>query len=140
MKNIKYIFGAILIIVVIFLFIPFDGKSSNWKEFSDLTYDAALQNNQKMILDFYADWCIPCKELDKNTLNDKNFISASKNFLLLKVDMTKTLSDKTEEISKRFDIKGLPTILIYNSKGEEIERITGFIGPKNLINVVKSIK
>ncbi|PID58685.1 MAG: hypothetical protein CR986_07415 [Ignavibacteriae bacterium] len=140
MKNVKHIFEIVLVLVIILLFIPIDKESTNWKEFSYEKYNEAIKTNQKMILEFYADWCIPCKELDKKTFTDKSFISASKKFSIFRIDLTNTFSDSIKEISKRFNIKGLPTILIVNSRGEETERITGFIGSEDLIKLLENIK
>jgi len=93
-----------------------------------------------MIIDFYADWCIPCKELDALTFSDERVINASKEFTPFKVDMTKTLSDETEEIKKKFDIIGMPTVLIINSNGEEVERITGFVNAEEFLKIIATVK
>ena len=58
----------------------------------------------------------------------------------MKVDMTKTLSDETEIIRKKFDIKGMPTVLIIDSKGNEIERITGFVNAEEFLKIIEPIK
>jgi len=59
---------------------------------------------------------------------------------MFKVDMTKTMSDKTEIIRKKFNIKGMPTVLIIDSKGNEIKRLTGFINAEEFLKIVSTIK
>ena len=66
----------------------------------------AVTNSGVSLVDFYADWCIPCKELDKLTFADKNVINESKFFTFYKVDMTKSDSEKNEELRKKFNILG----------------------------------
>ncbi|MCK7524288.1 MAG: thioredoxin domain-containing protein [Ignavibacteriales bacterium] len=48
-----------------------------------------LKNNERMVIDFYADWCIPCKELDALTFSDKRVLKEFERFTVYKVDMTK---------------------------------------------------
>jgi thiol:disulfide interchange protein DsbD len=89
-----------------------------------------------MIIDFYADWCIPCKELDGLTFADKRVVETSGKFTAYKVDMTQTLSDETEKLRNKFNIVGMPTVLIINSNGKEVERLTGFINADEFLKVI----
>ena len=57
-----------------------------------------------MLIDFYADWCIPCKELDAVTFSDPAVVEESKRFTPYKVDMTQTLSEETEKIRYSNDL------------------------------------
>lgn len=125
-RRFKIVLSLILIAVSVYLLIPTKTIASEWETYSDEKFESAL-HNEKIIIDFYADWCIPCKELDAITFSNPNVINTSKNFVKLKVDMTKTMSDETERIRKKFNILGMPTILIFDSNGNEVERITGFI-------------
>ena len=136
----KILFSALLLAGSIYLLWPTEQKSLDWKYYTEDNYKSALDNNEKMIIDFYADWCIPCKELDALTFSNEKVIAASKSFTSMKVDMTKTLSDETEIIRKKFDIKGMPTVLIIDSKGNEVERITGFVNADEFLKIIEPIK
>jgi thiol:disulfide interchange protein DsbD len=87
------------------------------------------------IIDFYADWCAQCKELDKNTYVDPKIIEASKKFNVIKVDLTK--GDK--EIEGKFKILGLPVVAFMDKNGKEIEslRVTGFLKPDEFIKLME---
>ncbi len=135
----KIIFSGLVIGAAVYMLYPVDRNSPDWQKFDEISYAAALDNNQKMIIDFYADWCIPCKELDALTFSDQRVIALSKEFVTYKVDMTKTMSDETEKIREMFSIKGMPTVLVINSKGEEAERITGFVNADEFLHVISSI-
>jgi len=138
-KIFKIFFSTLLIVGSVYLLWPTEQKSLDWEYYSDVVYEKALANNDKIIIDFYADWCIPCKELDALTFSDEKVIQATKDFSSIKVDMTKTLSDETETLRKKFEIRGMPTVLIINSNGEEKERITGFVNAEEFLEMVQGI-
>jgi len=136
----KVLFSAVLLAVATYMLIPTQKNSINWEKFSDSRYETALAGNHKIIIDFYADWCIPCKELDASTFSNRSVIRSTQSFKSFKVDMTKTLSDETENIRKRFDIRGMPTVLIFNTEGKEAERITGFVNAQEFLKIIDKVK
>jgi len=139
-KIFKILLSTFLIAGAIYLLWPTEQKSLDWQYYTESRYENALNDNKRMIIDFYADWCIPCKELDALTFSDDRVIKAAKEFTSMKVDMTVTLSEEIEIIRKKFEIRGMPTVLIIDSQGNEIERITGFINADELLKIVESIK
>lgn len=139
-KLFKMIFSLIVIAVSIYSIIPSEKSSPDWKKFSETDFQNAVSNNQKIVIDFYADWCIPCKELDALTFSDKKVIEELKNFTAFKVDMTQTLSEETEKIRNKFNIVGMPTILIIDSKGNEVERLTGFVNAEEFLKKLQKVR
>jgi thiol:disulfide interchange protein DsbD len=87
------------------------------------------------IIDFYADWCAQCKELDKYTYVDPRIIELSKKFNNIKVDLTK--GDK--EIESKFKIQGLPVVSFIDKNGKERDdlRVTGFLNADEFIKVME---
>jgi thiol:disulfide interchange protein DsbD len=136
----RSLFAVVMIVVASWMLWPVEKEAPNWEKYSDKKYEAALQNNDKMIIDFYADWCIPCKELDGLTFSDAKVISALSDFKALKVDMTKSMDEKTEIIRKKFKIVGMPTILLIDSNGNEVKRLTGFVDAIEFEKMVKKVK
>jgi len=139
-KLFKTIFSLIVIAVSVYSIIPSEKPSPDWKKFSETDFQNAISNNQKIVIDFYADWCIPCKELDALTFSDKKVIEELKNFTAFKVDMTQTLSEETEKIRNKFNIVGMPTILIIDSKGNEVERLTGFVNAEEFLKKLQKVR
>lgn len=139
-KLFKIIFSLIVIVISIYSILPSEKLSPNWKVFDEKEYEAALANNKKIIIDFYADWCIPCKELDAITFSNKDVIEEMKNFTSFKVDMTQTLSEKNEKIRKKFNIIGMPTIIIIDSNGNEVIRLTGFVNAEEFLKKLQSVR
>ncbi len=137
---VKYVVSILTLAAAVYLLIPSEKVSPDWKKFSLEGYESSLQNNEKMVVDFYADWCIPCKELDKLTFSDKNVINESKFFTFYKVDMTKSDSEKNEELRKKFNILGMPTVLIIDSKGKEVKRLTGFVNAEEFLKFMELAK
>ena len=91
--------------------------------------DAALaQNKGKIaILDFYADWCVSCKEMEKLTFTNPQVKAKLDNMLLLQVDVTANNADD-KALLKRFNLFGPPGIIFFNPLGLEIAdgRVVGF--------------
>jgi thiol:disulfide interchange protein DsbD len=125
--------------VSVYALVPSEKDSPAWQEFSEEKYEAALANNQKILIDFYADWCIPCKELDAMTFSDPRVIEETKDYAVFKIDMTQTMSEKTEQIRDKFNIIGMPTVLIINTEGVEAERLTGFVNADEFLDILSQI-
>jgi len=89
------------------------------------------------MIDFYADWCAQCKELDKYTYTDPEVVEMSNKFNNIKVDLTK----ENSAITDKFEIKGLPVVIFMNSDGKEIKelRVTGFLKPEEFMKKLNSI-
>lgn len=87
------------------------------------------------IIDFYADWCAQCKELDKYTYTDPKVIELSKKFNNIKVDLTK----ENREITDKFNILGLPVVAFIDKDGKENQRlrVTGFLKPEEFIKTME---
>ena len=136
----KIIFSSAIIVLGVYLLWPVEKKAPDWQYYSDTAYKASLNNNEKMILDFYADWCIPCKELDGLTFSDERVIAKSKEFTNYKIDMTKTMSDQTEMIRNKFKIIGMPTLIFFDSQGNEVERVSQFITAEEILDIMSKIK
>jgi thiol:disulfide interchange protein DsbD len=112
------------------------GGKVKFEAYSDSTFQAA-KGQKKIIIDFYADWCIPCKELDAMTFVDPNVVAASKDFVSLKADLTKSGDALSKKLTTDFNIKGVPTVLIFNEKGEEVYRLTGFVNGEEFLKLMK---
>ena len=97
----------------------------------------AKSGGKPTMIDFYADWCAQCKELDKYTYIDPKIIELSKKFNNIKVDLTK--GDK--EIEGKFKLLGLPVVAFIDKNGKEIEslRVTGFLKPDEFQKVMEKV-
>jgi thiol:disulfide interchange protein DsbD len=104
--------------------------------------ESAKQKGVPIIMDFYADWCIPCLELEHQTFTDHAVIAESERFVRLKVDLTHFDSPEAEQLRKKFSIAGVPTIVFIDGKGEEVAsaRIVGFMPAAEFVDRLKSIR
>lgn len=88
-----------------------------WQVYSEEALLQAAQENKPVIVDFWADWCVACHELEQNTFTDMRIRALANNFVLLKFDATKD-SDLLKQLKKNYSIQGLPTLIFFNRQGE----------------------
>jgi thiol:disulfide interchange protein DsbD len=100
-------------------------------------YDAkalrsALDSGRPVLMDFSADWCVPCHELERFTFTDRRVIDASTDFERFKVDLTRYDSPESERLRREYGITGVPTIVFLTPRGEEVldARVEGFLPPE----------
>ena len=123
-----------------------ENKAVSHVEFKKVKSEAELQqalaeNNKPLVmLDLYADWCVACKEFEKETFSDPSVQKAFGNMLLLQVDMTKN-SEENRALMAKYKVLGLPTILFFNRDGKEIEgsRVNGFMPPVEFLQWIEKI-
>jgi thiol:disulfide interchange protein DsbD len=87
-----------------------------------------------VFVDFYADWCAPCKELDAHTFAAPEVVDRSREFIMLKVDLTSAGDAQAEALRRKYQARGVPTLLFLKPDGAEIPglRGTGF-EPKEVL-------
>lgn len=123
-----------------------ENKAVSHVEFKKVKSEAELQqalaeNNKPLVmLDLYADWCVACKEFEKETFSDSSVQKAFGDMLLLQVDMTKN-SEENRALMTKYKVLGLPTILFFSRNGKEIEgsRVNGFIPPVEFLQWIEKI-
>jgi len=115
--------------------------SIEWSPYSREKVAAAEKEGKPVMIEFSADWCIPCHELEEKTFSKKDIITLAEGFVTLKVDMT-TPGERVNRIKREFNIRGVPTIVFYNSKGERVReaRTVGFINDEELEAIMRDIK
>ncbi len=139
-KIFKLIFSLLVLVGGLYLLYPSQTGSIKWEPYTKEAFEAAKAKQQPIVLDFYADWCIPCKELDKATFSDPGVISESSGFAAFKVDLTSATSESAVSLTKEFKITGVPTVILINSQGVEAERITKFVEPDVFKESLRSVK
>jgi thiol:disulfide interchange protein DsbD len=89
---------------------------------------AASALGQPVMLDFYADWCVACKELERYTFSDPAVIAEMERFVLLQADVTDNDAEDQALMQGRFGIPGPPAILFFDTQGQEQRgyRVVGF--------------
>ena len=142
MNTVKFVMGFLMIcmavyyfnfIVPVFKYVSLDptvienteGKKTNdhWIPYSEKALEDAVQNNRPVMIDFFAEWCGACHELQDKTFSQAEFKQISEQFDLLTVDAT---DDKPEiqRILTKYNVKGLPTVVFVNKKGTVLNALT----------------
>lgn len=118
--------------------LPFQAiKSIN--ELNDVLGKAA-QQDQFVMLDFYADWCVSCKEMESYTFSDPNVQKALGNFILLQADVTQN-DDKDRELLNAFSLIGPPAILFFKPSTGELtqQRVIGYMEAGLFLKRIKTL-
>lgn len=125
----KYTVGIAGLIAGVLMVMNLQKEGVEWDMFTNDKFETALNEGQPIVLDFYADWCIPCLELDRVTFVNQDVIRELDDFVRLKVDLTNFDSDESEALRQQFNIIGVPTIVFIDVTGEEVgpARVTGFM-------------
>jgi thioredoxin:protein disulfide reductase len=96
-----------------------------WVSYSDAMLEQAAREAKPVFIDFYADWCIPCKELDAKTFSAPEVVDRSRQFIMLKADLTSTGDPRVEALREKFQARGVPTLVFLKPGGEEIANLRG---------------
>ena len=100
----------------------------------------AKEQKKFLLLDFYADWCISCKEMELNTFANSEVNQELQKFVLLQADVTKN-SSENQALLKRFELFGPPGILIFDLNSEELkdQRVIGYMPPQRFGERLKKV-
>lgn len=101
--------------------------------------ERAKRERRPLLVDFTAAWCAACKELDKITFAAPEVNAEASRFVAVKVDATHDDDPAVVATLERYGVKGLPTVLIFDSSGREARRFTDFVPPERFLSEIKSV-
>ena len=112
------------------------GPGVTWTPFSDDVLKEAARMKRPVMIDFYAAWCAPCRELDETTFHDASVVKLAKSdFVMIKVDVTQGGNPTHERLLQVYDIKGVPTVVFLGADGKECRelRLLDFLPPDQML-------
>jgi thiol:disulfide interchange protein DsbD len=111
-----------------------------WVEYDEAVIAKAAKDGVPLILDFYADWCLPCKEMDKVIFSDSEIIRMSRDLIVMRLDLTQRREDQDELLS-RYNVRGVPTVIFINRHGieEEKSRVESLVSRNDFLTRMKNL-
>lgn len=106
-----------------------------WQPFDAATVEQAVAAGRPVIVDFFADWCAPCRELDENTFSDPRVAARLASYDRFKVDLTRS-TGPNRKLAEKYGVRGVPTVILYRG-GREVARLTGFESPDRFLGRLK---
>jgi thiol:disulfide interchange protein DsbD len=113
------------------------GPAVTWQPYSDQLLMESKDASRPVMIDFSADWCSPCRELDAVTFHHPDVVKQTEqHFNLIKVDVTRSGNPVHERLLKQYNVKGVPTIVFLDAKGQELPdlRLVDFMPLDQFLN------
>jgi thiol:disulfide interchange protein DsbD len=114
-------------------------SKANWKSYDSDVIEQAVNDAKPVFIDFYADWCEPCKEMERSSFRDPRFITISEKFVMVKADLTDAKDPLVNSLRSTFSIRGVPTIVLIAPDGEIRTTLVGFQDANALIGAMQKI-
>ncbi len=113
----------------------------HWLTSLDEAVALAEKQNKPIMIDFMAEWCPPCKKMEKTTFNQPDVIEKAKSFVTLRIDV-----DEQAEVANKYHCNaekyggiGIPNILFMTHKEKRLKHIIGYQAPESLVAVMDSV-
>lgn len=118
-RNGVVIIGVVITTILIGSLVR-QGPGMDWQLYSNELLSEAKRLKKPVIIDFYTDWCSPCRKLEEITFHDAKIVKqAEQDFIMVKVDLTRKGNPVHEQLLKEYEVKGVPTVVFLDRQGNE---------------------
>ncbi len=141
--TLKYTIGVILIGGSLWLAWPAQTESAiDWQPYSKSAVEQARAAGKPILIDFYADWCPPCHQMERYVFSKESVAQAADGVVTLRVDASDRRANSTQQTLRRYNVDGLPSLLFMGPDGQERSelRLVGFHSADRVIAHLKALK
>jgi thiol:disulfide interchange protein DsbD len=110
-----------------------EASSIQWRSDYVAALDEAKATGKTVVIDFYANWCVPCAMMEKTTFNDRRVRQRMTHLIALKVDV-----DQHYQIAQRYGVEGLPAIAVIAPDGQPLTGAIGYLDADRFLEVLDS--
>jgi len=137
-RPVRRVAGLAAVVIAAWAALPQPAESAiRWQPFAPGSVDSARAAGRPVVVDFVADWCIPCHEMDRTTYTDPDVREEASRFEMFKADITLETTPVLDLVD-RYDVQGVPTIILLNSAGNEVQRMVGYVGPDEMLAAMRA--
>ena len=111
----------------------------SWLEFSTQALDEARAQDRPAVVDFRADWCLPCLEMERTTFAAPEVTAKVGEFAMLRADVTE-MSKDTESLLSKYGVLGVPTTIFFAADGKEQHRTVGYIAIEDFVRLLEETR
>ncbi len=131
--------GVVAVAALAFMIYPRQAPEKlRFEPFTTELLAAATMDRKPVLIDFSADWCIPCREMEHSTFIDPSVVNEAKRFVAMKANLT-AQDKKTEELTSKYEIQGVPTTMLIDSTGKVLQRKVGYVGPQEMLADLRQV-
>lgn len=121
---------------------PQQESKINWKPYSKEAIADSVAHHKPMVIDFFAEWCPNCHELDRVVFSRPDIQAKLAQVTTLRMDVTDQDDPTVQKIAQDYGIEGVPTVIFLDSHGKEIDnsRVIGFVTPEEFSQALAVFK
>jgi thiol:disulfide interchange protein len=112
-----------------------------WTSDLDASLALSIKENKPVMIDFVADWCAPCKEMDNMTFGDDKVVRKAQAFIPVRIDIDKqqAVAAKHHGLARAYGGDGIPNILFLSGDGTKLKQLIGFKTTQQLIDAMNFV-
>jgi thioredoxin:protein disulfide reductase len=139
-RSIQRVTGIVAVLIAVWLAAPPQAESTiRWQPFEPASLEVARAAGMPTIIDFVADWCIPCHEMERTTFVNQAVRQQAQRFAMLKADITRE-NDDTSALVEQYQVKGVPTVIFIDRDGAEVHRLVGYAAADEMLVAMRAVQ